>query len=105
MKTPTYVVLAAALAVISYCSAGEMKACSDTNMNGFCDSQISFGSRQGNWRSYNWRASINMCVKICKNCLELGWRCQDYSNNDLSFNKLVVFDWANGEGPHSTSCC
>lgn len=35
----------------------------------------------------------------------LGWRCQSYSNNNIKFNKFIIFDWAGGSGPDSTTCC
>ncbi|KAI8868602.1 hypothetical protein GQ42DRAFT_38625 [Ramicandelaber brevisporus] len=85
--------------------AGEMKMCSETNMNGHCDVQTSAGSRTGTWRSYHWASSLNTCVKVCNDCTELGWRCKDYSNNDISFSRIVIFDWAGGSGPDRTSCC
>ncbi|PLB54045.1 hypothetical protein P170DRAFT_504873 [Aspergillus steynii IBT 23096] len=86
-------------------SAAEMRACSRPNMGGQCEVRTSLGKVTGNWRSYNWRSSTNRCVKICSTCDELGWRCQSYSNNDIAFNKFIIFDWANGSGPGATSCC
>ncbi|KAF2258335.1 hypothetical protein CC78DRAFT_479002 [Lojkania enalia] len=100
MKFLTITALLAASA-----SAAELKACSSTNMGGTCNVKTSFGKITGNWRSYNWRSSTNYCVKICKDCTELGWRCQSYSNNDISFNKAILFNWAGGSGPDSTTCC
>ncbi|KAF2795415.1 hypothetical protein K505DRAFT_373910 [Melanomma pulvis-pyrius CBS 109.77] len=86
-------------------SAASFRACSGTNLGGSCNVKTNFGKTTGSWRSYNWRASTNMCVKICNGCTEKGWRCQDYSNNDIAFNKFIIFNWAGGEGPADTSCC
>ena len=86
---------------------------------------VSRGKVTGNWKSYNWRATTNVCVKICNSCTvsdilkrcvrveemltrtvkELGWRCSSYSNNNIAFNKAILFDWAGSDGPAATSCC
>ncbi|OSS45001.1 hypothetical protein B5807_09153 [Epicoccum nigrum] len=98
--------LTAVLAVLAAsASAAEFKACSSTNMNGACSVKTSMGKITGSWKSYNWRASSNVCVKICSGCTELGWRCADYSNSNIAFNKAILFGWAGGDGPGATSCC
>ncbi|KAK4225686.1 hypothetical protein QBC38DRAFT_445299 [Podospora fimiseda] len=85
--------------------AVSMKACSSKDMNGSCTTKTSNGKSTGTFKSYKFTASTNKCVKICNSCDSLGWRCQSYSNNDISFNKFIVFDWANGNGPDNASCC
>ncbi|TQV92693.1 hypothetical protein V2A60_009158 [Cordyceps javanica] len=97
---------AVATAFLAACaSAVEMKACSGTNMGGSCTAKTSLGSTSGNWNSYNFRASTNRCVRVCNGCSSLGWRCQTYSNNNIKFNKFIIFDWAGGNGPDATTCC
>ncbi|KAM3510180.1 hypothetical protein MY11210_006009 [Beauveria gryllotalpidicola] len=97
---------AIATAFLAACaSAVEMKACSGTNMGGSCATKTSTGSRSGRWNSYNFRASRNRCVRVCKDCDSLGYRCRTYSNNNIEFNKFIIFDWADGDGPESTTCC
>ncbi|OAQ98983.1 hypothetical protein LLEC1_05900 [Akanthomyces lecanii] len=98
---------AIATAFLAACaSAVEMKACSGTDMSGSCTAKVcTRGSNSGNWKSYNFRASTNRCVRVCNGCSSLGWRCQSYSNNNIKFNKFIIFDWAGGSGPDSTTCC
>ncbi|KAK3186359.1 hypothetical protein K4F52_004897 [Lecanicillium sp. MT-2017a] len=86
-------------------SAVEMKACSGTNMGGRCTAKTSLGSQSGTWNSYNFRASHNRCVRVCNGCTSLGYRCQSYSNNNIKFNKFIIFDWSGGSGPGATTCC
>lgn len=37
---------------------------------------VSRGKVTGNWKSYNWRATTNVCVKICNSCTvcDILWR-------------------------------
>ncbi|KAF1738429.1 hypothetical protein CRV24_000355 [Beauveria bassiana] len=100
---------AIATAFLAACaSAVEMKACSKTNMGGSCTAKLlttTRGSQSGSWNSYNFRASSNRCVRVCNGCSSLGYRCQTYSNNNIKFTKFIIFDWAGGNGPDSTTCC
>ncbi|PKS08055.1 hypothetical protein jhhlp_006667 [Lomentospora prolificans] len=95
-------------------SAAEMRACTGTGMNGACEvgnnvlMALLYSGKYttgGTWHSYNWRSSINRCIRVCSGCNSLGWRCQDYSNSNIGFNKFIIFDWANGSGPDSATCC
>ncbi|KAM3564454.1 hypothetical protein ARSEF4850_001864 [Beauveria asiatica] len=72
---------------------------------GSCTAKTSLGSQSGSWNSYNFRASTNRCVRVCNGCSSLGYRCQTYSNNSIKFTKFIIFDWAGGNGPDSTTCC
>ncbi|CAI4213866.1 unnamed protein product [Parascedosporium putredinis] len=87
-----------AIFAIGGASAAEMRACSKTSMNGSCKVATGMGKTTGTFKSYNWRSSANRCVRVCNGC-------KSYSNNNISFNKFIVFDWDNGEGPESSTCC
>ncbi|KAK4185657.1 hypothetical protein QBC35DRAFT_555996 [Podospora australis] len=95
----------AILALFAGANAVEMKACAKKDMSGTCTAKTSNGKSTGTWNSYNFRASSGKCVRICKDCDSLGFRCQDYSNSNISFNKFIIFSWANGDGPDATTCC
>ncbi|SPO01715.1 uncharacterized protein DNG_04388 [Cephalotrichum gorgonifer] len=99
LSIPVLAVLAATA------SAAEMKACSRTDMNGSCTSKTSLGKKTGTWRSYKWSSSAERCVRVCNGCTSLGYRCGDYSNSNISFNKFIIFAWAGGDGPENTTCC
>ncbi|KAK4179577.1 hypothetical protein QBC36DRAFT_70528 [Triangularia setosa] len=98
----------AALGLFTGAQAYEVKVCTGKNLNGVCDTLTSIGAIKTHtttYQSYNWRSANNICVRICDSCTSLGYRCDDWTNNSISFNKAIIFKWDGGKGPSATSCC
>ncbi|KAL2271580.1 hypothetical protein VTJ83DRAFT_951 [Remersonia thermophila] len=97
----------AALGLAALAHGATFKACYKANYEGQCDETTSgkLVTHTYPYKSYVWKSSRNKCVRICDSCKNLGYRCDDYSNNSIQFNKAIIFDWKGGKGPDLTTCC
>jgi len=84
----------------------QLRMCSDKNMNGQCDVLSAVGKKTGKWQSYRWQGTrSDHCVKICDDCNGLGWRCSDFSNNEIKFNRVLIWNWNDEKDGDNVPCC
>lgn len=79
----------------------EMKAYTDSNWQGSVYSKSTAGSITGGpWNSYKWTGAslASYCVTLCNGSTNLGYRCNDYDNNNIRFTKFIISTSANSPG-------
>jgi hypothetical protein len=35
----------------------------------------------------------------------LGWRCSDFSNNEIKFNRVLIWNWNDEKDGDNVPCC
>ncbi|KAL1839117.1 hypothetical protein VTJ49DRAFT_1848 [Mycothermus thermophilus] len=97
----------AILGLAAYAQGAKIIACYKADFGGECkeETEGKLVTHTYKFKSYKWTGSKNKCVRICDSCKSLGYRCDDYNNNSIEFNKAIIFDWDKGDGPDNTMCC
>ncbi|KAI8867452.1 hypothetical protein GQ42DRAFT_55566 [Ramicandelaber brevisporus] len=85
----------AAVCALASCAVGyEFRAYSGVDYKGPTTTKSNPGKSTGVYASYIWKGTrSNYCVRICNGGSSLGWRCDDYSNNNIKFDKFIICAW------------
>ncbi|KAI9098861.1 hypothetical protein DFS34DRAFT_92633 [Phlyctochytrium arcticum] len=97
MQLPAFIpTLLAAVLLVDTASAFSLKVWTKDNYSGVSRTLTNTGSTSGQYHSYKWQGTRSgHCVLVCNGSRELGYRCDDYSNNAIWFTKATVYKYPN----------
>ncbi|KNC96607.1 hypothetical protein, variant [Spizellomyces punctatus DAOM BR117] len=97
MKIPA---IAAVVGLLATPALGfQLDVYTQDNYAGQHKSLTNTGSLSGQFHSYKWQGTRSgHCAQFCNGNRDLGYRCDDYSNNAIWFTKAIVYKYPNKPG-------